>query len=254
MRLLTFVILMTLSSIVAAQESFCNIDISGTQRTESHAQYTPTPEATALARTALDFANAATNHFFFTRNGATLLNSLVGPGGLRVRPTPVYFRSCNDIGQCATVSIYSQPAVLPVFNLPLIHAGFRISATLGTTTSSVFYDAMSNIPYSFLNKQAAADKTCRDNQGRPTAPPTPPDPSSDYEDCMAHGGNERLCAEYRDGDDGEDDQSDRRSDWDSDCYDNPKCDEEDSYGGPIRRPRTFTEVCFPVGNGEWICY
>lgn len=139
----------------------CANDYSGTQRTlgydyeiEAHAD---------LARTTVQFVDAASNWLYFTTEGVELQGEFVNI--IRIRDLPIYLPACNDIGQCASVSARSEPYSLLGIDWPGIHGGFTITATFGGATLSRFIQADSAVAYNRLLAEAAADKRCRDNYG-----------------------------------------------------------------------------------------
>jgi hypothetical protein len=159
MRLSVLLAAALLSSPAAALA--CANDYSGTQRTlgfdyeiEDHAD---------LARTTLDFLNAASNWLYFTDEGAALRNEFVNV--IRIRDLPIHLPACNDIGQCASVSVRSEPYRLFGIDWPGLHKGFTITASFGGLTVSRFIQADSAVAYNFLSAYTALDKRCRDNNG-----------------------------------------------------------------------------------------
>ena len=148
-----------LSSPAAA--STCENDYSGTQRTLGY--YYEIEEQADLARNKDQFLDAASNWLYFATEGAALRDDLVDV--IRLRDLPVYLPACNDIGQCASISVRSEPYMLLGIEWPGLHKGFTITSTFGGLTVSRFIQADSAVAYNFLSPYTATDKRCRDNHG-----------------------------------------------------------------------------------------
>lgn len=103
-------------------------------------------------------------------------------GLIRYRDLPVYFPACNDIGQCASISVQSMPLVIFGINWPGVHLGFNITATFNGSTSSRFFQTDSRVYYNRLSAAAAADKRCRDNQGYLKDEPVVPNQDDEEDD------------------------------------------------------------------------
>ena len=186
-----------LSSPAAA--STCDNDYSGTQRTLGY--YFEIDQQADLARSEAQFLDAASNWLYFTTDGAELQNELVD--GIRVRDLPVFLPACNDIGQCASISVRSETYELLGIQWPGLHKGFTIRAYFGGLTVSRFIQADSAVAHNKLSPDTAADKRCRDNYGNLTE--AVPEDSDDEEIDEAE-------------EDAYDDQSDQEdeSDWEDD--------------------------------------
>jgi hypothetical protein len=139
----------------------CANDYSGTQRTLGY-DY-EIAEHADLARTTIQFVDAASNWLYFTSEGAELRDELVNI--IRVRDLPIHLPACNDIGQCASISVQSEPYRFLGIDWPGLHSGYSITATFGIVTLSRFLQADSAVAYNLLYPEAAADKRCRDNYG-----------------------------------------------------------------------------------------
>ena len=148
-----------LSSPAAA--STCENDYSGTQRTLGY--YYEIEEQADLARNKDQFLDAASNWLYFATEGAALRDDLVDV--IRLRDLPVYLPACNDIGQCASISVQSEPYRFFGIDWPGLHSGYTITATFGTVALSRFLQADSAVAYNYLYPESAADKRCRDNYG-----------------------------------------------------------------------------------------
>lgn len=172
MRALLLLASLAFAYTAGAQE--CDNDYSGIQRTSGF-DYEIDSQAD-LARTSVDFLNAASNWLYFTGEGTELQGRLVGI--LRMRDLPVYFPACNDIGQCASISVQSISYTLFGIDWPGVHLGYQITATINGMTSQRFIQTDSSVHYNFLSEAAAADKRCRDNQGNLLDEP-PPESNND---------------------------------------------------------------------------
>ncbi len=159
MRALLSLASLALALTAHAQE--CDNDYSGTQQTSGF-NYEIDSQAD-LARTSLDFLNAASNWLYFYSEGTELQGRLVGV--IRLRDLPVFFPACNDIGQCASISVQSMPLEIFGFDWPGVHVGYQITATFNGVTSTRFIQTDSSVHFNYLSAAAAADKRCRDNQG-----------------------------------------------------------------------------------------
>ena len=177
----------------------CANDYSGTQRTLGY-DY-EVEEHADLARTTIQFVDAASNWLYFSSEGAELRDELVNI--IRVRDLPVHFPACNDIGQCASISVQSEPYTFLGINWPGLHSGFTITATFGGVPLSRFLQADSAVAYNWLSPDAAADKRCRDNYGN-------------------------LIEEAADNDDGEDSGEDEEE-----YYDESESEDEFEWDEPL---------------------
>lgn len=217
MRLTISIFVLLFAQIAIAQD--CPIDTAGTHETTGFDYDVHTAD---LARDAQDFADAAVNWFYFFDGGDDLADRLVGVGGFRLRPTPVYQRVCNDIGQCATVSFYSVPYDIWWTDWPGVHGGWQIQATFNGVTFTRFIPADSSVSWSYLSEAAAADKRCRRNDGELRDQEEPA--ANDDDD----GGEDNEDEEENEGDmedDGFPDEEDQgNDDWDWEDDDGEPCE------------------------------
>ena len=185
----------------------CANDYSGTQRTPGY-DYEIDVESD-LSRDAWGFVDAASNWLYFSDEGNALQDDLVNY--FRLEGLPVHFPACNDIGQCAAISVRSEPFELWGVPLPFAHGGFTITATFGGVPRSRFLQSGNTVAWNTLSATVAADKRCRDNYGN-LIEDTPND--NDEEEDI--------------GEDEEEAFSDEEADWGDDSdWDDSYADEED---------------------------
>lgn len=165
MRFLTLTILVLFTAPIMASD--CTNDYSGTQRTLGFDYEISDPAD--LARNLYDFVNATTNWMYSTDEGVELRLRLVD--GIRLRDLPVYFPACNDIGQCASMSVRTEAFNIFGFKWPGFHRGFTITGSMNGSTHSRFIQADSAVALVPLSWQNATDKRCRDNKGNLVDPP-----------------------------------------------------------------------------------
>ncbi|MBT8082876.1 MAG: hypothetical protein KJP08_04355 [Gammaproteobacteria bacterium] len=139
----------------------CANDYSGTQRTPGY-DYEIDVESN-LARDAWGFLDAASNWLYFSDQGHALQDDLVTY--FRLEGLPVHFPACNDIGQCAAITVRSEPLKIWGVTLPFAHGGFTITAALGGDTRSRFLKSGNAVAWNDLAETVASDKRCRDNHG-----------------------------------------------------------------------------------------
>lgn len=148
-------------TIATAAHAECENDYSGTLRSVGYS-YEISGHAN-LARTPMDFVNAATNWLYLTDDGVELRGSMYGlrqPLGMSVD-----FPACNEIGQCANISLQGVPFVVMGFESPFSRRGYTIIATMNGESRSRFIQTDSAVAIRALSPNGAEDKRCRDNQG-----------------------------------------------------------------------------------------
>lgn len=168
MRRLLPVFFLLLGGVAAAE---CPRDMSGVQRTKDFDYWIS--DLADAARTPGEFLNAAANYLYFMEDGFDLQSQFVNI--LRIRDLPIFFPACNDIGQCATVSVKSIPLDMGSFINKVVHVGFQIDVEFAHQRAYRFYQSDSRIFWSDIPTYNARDKRCRDNAGNlldPSEPPT----------------------------------------------------------------------------------
>lgn len=168
MRCFLLVLIITVSSAAAAE---CPRDTSGVQRTKNFDYWID--DLAAAARTPGEFLNSAANFLYFMEDGLDLQSQFVDI--LRIRHLPIFFPACNDIGQCATVSVKSIPLELKSMIFKSVHTGFLIDVEFAHERAYRFYQTDSRVFWSDIPTANAGDKRCRDNSGyllNPDEPPT----------------------------------------------------------------------------------
>lgn len=167
MRYLLSAILLLSASLAVAE---CPRDTSGVQRTKDFDYWIN--DLADNARTSGEFLNAAANYLYFMEDGHDLQSQFVNI--LRIRDLPIFFPACNDIGQCATVSVKSIPLNMGSFINKAVHTGFLIDVEFAGQRSYRFYQTDSRIFWSEIPSYNARDKRCRDNAGNLLNPDEPP--------------------------------------------------------------------------------
>ena len=150
---------LTLLSFGAAATE-CPQDTSGVQRTKNYDYWIK--DLADNARTAGEYLNSAANFLYFMKEGRDLQSQFVNI--LRIRDLPIFFPACNDIGQCATISVRSVPLDVVI----AVDVEFRGQRAYR------FYQSDSRIYWSEIPTYNARDKRCRDNAGVLLDPDEPP--------------------------------------------------------------------------------
>ena len=98
--ILTSIVLRLLAG---AAHADCRSDYSGVQRTPGFDYHSD--NWSDLAREPGEFVQAGHNFLYFDPDGAELRHRFTLPGGALLRYAPVSFPGCNELGQCATITV-----------------------------------------------------------------------------------------------------------------------------------------------------
>lgn len=172
MRVLILLAGLVLLGDALAQERECPRDMTGIQTTANMTDSNGNPyeitSHSADARDPLHFLHAAINYMYFSNEGSDLRDEFVH--FIRIRNSAILLPACNELGQCAEITVSSRAQQWGGFVGLAVHTGFDVTARFNGAVATDFIPVDSNVFWNRIPAPNDASSDCLRNDESSKAP------------------------------------------------------------------------------------